>query len=390
MTRALLVATLAVAALAAPAPRDPGYNVGAPRNAVSLHGQARGRQQIPFSIQLKPESHERPVVPLRYSLPNAGLAKDVDSRESLESLEINVACPKGQLRHGHRCVVPKVNRNIFVFGRGDDSKEAKSVDYANVPLPELEYNIIFVRPSSARKPVVVPPPQKKTVVYVLEDEPSLSDEILESPSYPEVDPEVYYVKVKPGENPQLPGGIDLHTAYNQALQDQDLGGLGDNIELSLGSHQGLGAAAGARGAGAGALRALAGGVSLEEIAEQVANAGGAGVPLPGIGAGFGGVGREPSAPAPSFNLGNLNDIGVPLPSLGLGRQADQGQGQGQQSALGQQGLAANLANSEALIRLMRDSLAAQGLELDIDNGVAKIGARSAEVVNPAKRYLLPN
>jgi len=386
MMRALLVATLAVAALAAPAPRDPGYNVGAPRNAVSLHGQARARQQIPFSIQLKPESHERPVIPLRYSQPNAGLAKDVDSRESLESLEINVSCPKGQLRHGRRCVVPKVNRNIFVFGRGDDSKEAKSVDYANVPLPELEYNIIFVRPSSARKPVVVPPPQKKTVVYVLEDEPSLSDEILESPSYPEVDPEVYYVKVKPGENPQLPGGIDLHTAYNQALQDQDLGGLGDNVELSLGSHQGLGAAAGGRGAGAGALGALAGGVSLEEIAEQVANAGGAGVPLPGVG--LGGVGREASAPAPSFNLGNLNDIGVPLPSLGLGRQADQSQGQ--QSAIGQQGLAANLANSEALIRLMRDSLAAQGLELDIDNGVAKIGARSAEVVNPAKRYLLPN
>ena len=159
--------------------------------------------------------------------------------DSLESEE-EILCLAGQLIRGNRCVSPTVNRNIFIFGR-DTASESKSILQTELPLPRIDYNIIFVRssPTKTNRQVAPSHVQKKTVVYVLEEEEEYAEDIFEVQSYPDADPEVYYVKVRPGENPQLPGGIDLdlqsafsHSAPSLIGINKD---LESSIELTIGS-----------------------------------------------------------------------------------------------------------------------------------------------------------
>ena len=305
---------LVAAALAVPVPQQLQYVIRRPDGSVSLHSQALDFQNLQtnqqFSVQLgnnQPSrvNHQQQGAQLastgataqfniggtaqfnRGATPqfNAGATShfNVQLDDSVESNELLVSvCPSGQLRHGNKCVVPRINRNIFVFGK-DDPPEQKSVNVDAIPLPQLDYNIIFVRskPAKTRKQIIIPPPQKKTVVYVLEDEVESLEDFVEVPSHPEADPEVYYVKVRPGENPQLPGGIDLQTAYSQAIQplqgDQEID-FDSSIELTL-------------GAGAGAVPGV--------------GAGAVGVPLPdaaGV-SGFGGVAGSSGSARPDGALG---------------------------------------------------------------------------------------
>ncbi|CAL4135323.1 unnamed protein product, partial [Meganyctiphanes norvegica] len=90
-----------------------------------------------------------------------------------------------------------------------------------VPPPKVDYSIVFVKTpeqTDGPDPIIVPPPQKRTLVYVLskkqEEEGQKVIQVPES-SY---DPEVFYVNYGPGENPTLPGGVDLTTALNSAIQ----------------------------------------------------------------------------------------------------------------------------------------------------------------------------
>jgi len=320
-------------AVAAAAPQR--YTVSRPRNSVNLAArqlQNRGRQ---FSVSLD-DSDERDIQ-LRglgnfaAAQPgNAGGRFNVrlddddqddlfDSRESDEIFVTSSAnCPAGQLPHGNRCVVPRINRNIFVFGK-DQPPAPKAIDQALIPLPEIDYNIIFVRsrPQRQKSPLVVPPPQKKTVVYVLEDEQESAEDVINIPAHPDADPEVYYVKVKPGENPQLPGGIDLQTAYSQAIRPLQ-GIRGDDsfessIELTVGAggfRQDVGVPLPTGNAG-GAQFNSAGGF------DAGFNPGSVGVPLP-----QGNAGQAPPA-------GGFQDVGVALPAFG---GQDQGGFQDQDSS----------------------------------------------------------
>jgi len=150
-------------------------------------------------------------------------------------------CPPGQFRHGARCVLPKINRNIFVFGREEEPEPTPTINVRDLPEVELDYNIIFVKTKTPKpvKPVVLPPNPKKTIVYVLEDQPDNNPEIIQAPESPQDDPEVYYVKVGPGENPVLHGtDVDLNAAYNQALQNTDLDDIEVPLDLTLGSRRG--------------------------------------------------------------------------------------------------------------------------------------------------------
>ena len=75
---------------------------------------------------------------------------------------------------------------------------------------------------------MVPPPQQKTLVYVLNKKSEAQDQgLIEVPFTPQ-QPEVYYVNYAEGENPSLPGGIDLQTALanSRPQQGQDVAGGG--------------------------------------------------------------------------------------------------------------------------------------------------------------------
>lgn len=137
-------------------------------------------------------------------------------RDASNSIEIE--CRYGlQLNHDGSCGKPVVTRNIFAF-------IAPDVDQAiappsSIPDPRVELNIVFVKAPSAQKiaePLVVPPPQQKTLIYVLSKNQVVDQEIIEVPSNEPSEPEVFFINYNPGENPTLPGGIDLETALSHA------------------------------------------------------------------------------------------------------------------------------------------------------------------------------
>ncbi|KAF2359949.1 protein of unknown function DUF243 [Trinorchestia longiramus] len=117
------------------------------------------------------------------------------------------------------CGVPEVNRKIYVFAAKPTFQKPVA---APIPEPEVNIDVILVKtPESitGAKPIVVPPPEQKTVVYVLSKRPQVGQDVIEVPSVPE-EPEVYFVNYDDGDNPILPGGIDLQTALAQASQGQ--------------------------------------------------------------------------------------------------------------------------------------------------------------------------
>ena len=420
-------------AVSGPVPQQK-YQIRRPQGGVSLHAQARQlnnlQVQQPFSVQLD-DSIESDIL----SLQGVGsFAGNVPSHRnqftvelddlSLESEEI-ISCPKGQLRHGNRCVVPRINRNIFVFGK-DDPPEQKSVDLAALPFPQLDYNIIFVRsnPARAPRPLVIPPPQKKTVVYVLEDEYESAEDFVEVPSYPDADPEVYYVKVRPGENPQLPGGIDLQTAYSQAIQpfqsvDND---FDSSIELTIGTVGAPNSGTGFVGVplpnvdGSGDFSSnVQGTASFNSANTGFSASSGLGVSLPSFqgsanfGASGSGVGFENQnigVSLPSFqgsaNLGasgsgvgfeNQDTFDNSAFSSNSGFADNQGfdANQGFSSNAGFAGDAAFTGTDQLLgdNNAGFNTFAAKGLDVEIENGRVKVEPASREIVQRAIRYTTP-
>ncbi|XP_063841093.1 uncharacterized protein LOC135089440 [Scylla paramamosain] len=107
---------------------------------------------------------------------------------------------------------------------------------APLPKPEVIQNIVFIRVPEQEDvdDIVIPPPQQKSVVFVLNKRnPDQGSRVIEVPSPPPSSPDVYFVNFKDGENPTLPGGIDLHTA----LQNAEHGGghvIGDFDDLGEG------------------------------------------------------------------------------------------------------------------------------------------------------------
>merc|ERR1712106_130694 len=123
------------------------------------------------------------------------------------------------------CVDALVSRNIYVFAPPppeEDEVNGSNEGETSVPKPKLEYNIIFVRAPTAgegSEPIVVPPPQQKTIVYVLSEKGEAGEPpIIQVPAAPKSKPEVYYVNYVEGENPVLPGGVDLQTALETAAE----------------------------------------------------------------------------------------------------------------------------------------------------------------------------
>ncbi|CAL4121270.1 unnamed protein product, partial [Meganyctiphanes norvegica] len=177
-------------------------------------------------------------------------------------------CPKGEVQNvDGSCARPVVSRNIFVYAAPEMPHHQPEGPPPPVPAPKIDYNIVFVKSpekGDGPEPIVVPPPQQKTLVYVLSKKDTSGPKVIEVPTQPGQDPEVYYIKYKEGDNPTLPGGIDLQSALGADAQ------TGQSIGQS-----GLGAGSSGIGGGFGAGSSGIGG--------------GFGAGTSGIGGGFGAV-----------------------------------------------------------------------------------------------------
>ncbi|XP_037791899.1 secreted protein C-like [Penaeus monodon] len=183
-------------------------------------------------------------------------------------------CGGGQVRHvDGRCVTPRVNRRVFVY---DVPSSVQTSGPVNIPEPRVETNIVLIRSPEGglgAQPVVIPPPRQNNVVYVLNKQSSAGPGVIEVPSSGPTTPEVYFVNYAEGENPTLPGGVDLQSALQAASQGaaQTVGSAGQAVSSSgqtvastghsgssVGQAFGSGVSSGSFGGQVGGLRGLSG------------------------------------------------------------------------------------------------------------------------------------
>ncbi|XP_047487129.1 ATP-dependent RNA helicase A-like [Penaeus chinensis] len=154
------------------------------------------------------------------------------------------SCGQGQVRHvDGSCVTPVVSRRVFLYDVPPN--EAAVSRPKNIPKPKLERNVVFVRlPDGAQgpDPIVVPPPRQQHVLFVLNKQSEQNQQVIEVPAPPPSNPEVFFVNYAEGENPTLPGGVDLQTALSSASQGsgQVVGGGGAGGGIGGGFGGGIG------------------------------------------------------------------------------------------------------------------------------------------------------
>ncbi|XP_027206541.2 uncharacterized protein [Penaeus vannamei] len=152
-------------------------------------------------------------------------------------------CGDDRVRHvDGRCVTPRVNRRIFVYDVPANVQTTRSV---NVPEPRVETNFLLIRTPEGGlgpQPVVIPPPRQNHVVYILNKQSSQGQAVIEVPSAPLGEPEVYFVNYKEGENPVLPNGQDLQSALLSASQGagQHIGSVDEQVFDAHSSSVGIG------------------------------------------------------------------------------------------------------------------------------------------------------
>ena len=139
---------------------------------------------------------------------------------------------------------PLVSQNLFVYKAPDYKIKYEEAYYEHKP--KVHYNLVFIRAPNVDNnplgPIIVPPPKQKTLVYLLSKKPhGFKQDIIEVPHTP-TKPEVFFVNYKDGENPLLPGGIDLHTALksSQGLKAINLQGSGGYGHGGSGEHGSFG------------------------------------------------------------------------------------------------------------------------------------------------------
>ncbi|KAL7643530.1 UNVERIFIED_CONTAM: hypothetical protein RMT77_005512 [Armadillidium vulgare] len=134
------------------------------------------------------------------------------------------SCGDGQIQGSDgSCAEAEVSRKIFVF-QAPEQTSSRQINPTTQPKPKLNYNIVFVRTPEGPEgyePIVVPPAQQKTLVYVLNKEgEDTGPQIIEMPDIQPHAPEVFYINYREGDNPQLPIGVDLQTALASAITEQ--------------------------------------------------------------------------------------------------------------------------------------------------------------------------
>ncbi|XP_042879575.1 uncharacterized protein LOC122257998 [Penaeus japonicus] len=135
--------------------------------------------------------------------------------------KFDTECQEGEVRHvDGSCVVPEITRKVFVFSVPKQPQEPID-NIADLPVPKVEHNILFVRLPEGGvgpEPIVVPPPRQENIIYVLNKQGENGQRVIEVPAHPPSEPEIYFVNYEEGENPTLPGGLDLQTALGSAAE----------------------------------------------------------------------------------------------------------------------------------------------------------------------------
>lgn len=190
--------------------------------------------------------------------------------------------------------------------------------------------MIFIRApeqAEAAEPIVLPPPQQQSVIYVLNKrQPSVGGRpVIKVPAPPPSNPEVFFVNYGPNENPVLHDGIDLQSALSAAAPSTGqiiVGGGAGGFDLGAGAGSaggfdvgaGVGSAggfdAGFAAGSAGGFDAGAGGFSGGVVAS----------PGPGVGVPLASAGGPGGLPGPQIGLDNLANDYTPNavePPLGL-------------------------------------------------------------------------
>lgn len=130
-------------------------------------------------------------------------------------------CKGGEVRHiNGLCIVPEITRKVFVVSVPKQAPRP-SDSLPDIPPPRVDHNILFVRLPEGGvgpDPIVVPPPRQDNIVYVLSKNSQNGQRVIEVPAPPPSEPEIYFVNYDDGENPTLPGGVDLQTALASALE----------------------------------------------------------------------------------------------------------------------------------------------------------------------------
>ncbi|XP_063593716.1 uncharacterized protein LOC134770683 [Penaeus indicus] len=230
----VVISLFATAAFAAPqgysltAPSRPGLQLGSATStlelssspAISANFSPVGEQSVGVGV-----SAEAPQT----SALDAGHTEGVHTlKETIISNEASTsgsngttACKEGEILHvDGSCVVPVITRKVFVFNVPQQEPENNST-LPELPPLKVEHNILFVRLPEAGEgpePIIVPPPKQNNIVYVLNKQNEQTQRVIEVPAPPPSEPEIYFVDYKEGENPSLPGGVDLLTALGSASE----------------------------------------------------------------------------------------------------------------------------------------------------------------------------
>ncbi|XP_047487182.1 uncharacterized protein LOC125037990 [Penaeus chinensis] len=176
-----------------------------------------------------------------------GVLSDTDlSIGSGIAINFDTECQEGEIRHvDGSCVVPEITRKVFVFSVPKQEREPTD-STVDLPPPKVEHNILFVRLPEGGvgpEPIVVPPPRQENIIYVLNKQGEQGQRVIEVPAHPPSEPEVYFVNYEEGENPTLPGGLDLQTALGSAADatGQFIGnaaiGSDDGLDTTASSEQ---------------------------------------------------------------------------------------------------------------------------------------------------------
>lgn len=145
---------------------------------------------------------------------------------------LGVACEEGEIIHlDGTCADPLISRKLYLFEAPEQPHQPTGPP-PPLPRPKVNQNHIYVRvpeDTPTPEPVVIPPPRRKTFVYVLRKVDERSQRVIEVKSVPSPSPQVYFINYQDGENPSLPIGIHIETA---------LDAISDNVVRSSGGIQG--------------------------------------------------------------------------------------------------------------------------------------------------------
>ncbi|XP_071543710.1 uncharacterized protein [Panulirus ornatus] len=155
------------------------------------------------------------------------------------------SCRDGRVLHiDGTCVYPTVHRFLYLYAPPEQPQVYGPPP--EIPKPKEHHNLVFIKTPEQPKvpdPIVVPPPKQENIVYVLNKQsPQTGQRVIEVPSAPPTAPEVYFINYD-DETQTLPGGIDIQTALNSAVQIPSPGAGGAGGALGGGVSNGGGGVA---------------------------------------------------------------------------------------------------------------------------------------------------